>query len=128
MAFARHFKQDSLADVDLVIKCLGQQEQGLPPPKRARHDTPAAAAAATAEAAADDDESEDGCPDTAEALQLAAFPAHRLILFTSEYFEVQVSALKAAPSPVLQQLCQHWCAVRLTQHIVHHIQQAGRCC
>jgi hypothetical protein len=118
MAFARHFKQDSLADVDLVIKCLGQQEQGLPPPKRARHDTPAA----------DDGESEDGCPDTAEALQLAAFPAHRLILFTSEYFEAQVSALKAAPSPVLQQLCQHWCAVRLTQHIVHHIQQAGRCC
>jgi hypothetical protein len=116
MAFARHFKQEALADVDLVIKRLGQQEEGLPLPKRARHDTPAAVAAA-----ADDDG--DGVDDTEDSLQLAAFPAHRLILFTSEYFEAQVSALRAAPVPVLLQLmsCQLWCALHLLEHSLHNM-------
>jgi hypothetical protein len=101
----------------------------LPPLKRARHDTPAAAAAATEVAAADDTQDEDGCGDTGDLLQLAAFPAHRMILFTSEYFAAQVSALKAVSAPVLLQLmrCQHWCALQLMEHSVLNMNQAGHC-
>jgi hypothetical protein len=91
--FARHFKQDALADVDLIIKCLsGSQLEGSPATKRARHGRTGAAAAVAGEAAPTlpEDSTDDG---GSEQLQLAAFPAHRLILFTSEYFEAQVSVL-----------------------------------
>jgi hypothetical protein len=74
--FARLFRQDAIADVDLVIRSLGASDDAAPDPKRARGGTSAAAA------------------DTAawDQLQLAALPAHKIILFNSEYFEAQVGS------------------------------------
>jgi hypothetical protein len=70
-SFARHFKQEAIADVDLVIRCLSDADgDAEPAPKRAR--TVATTAAA-------------------DPLQLVVSPAHKIILFTSEYFDVQAS-------------------------------------
>lgn len=75
-AFARHFTQEDLSDVVLFIQVMRRSTDDERPPKRPRHS--AAAAAAEAEAP------------SANMEQLACLPGHRVILFTSEYFEAQV--------------------------------------
>lgn len=75
-SFARHFRQESIADVDLVIRASGTSEDAASEPQRAR----GSASAAAADTAAGDQ------------LQLAVLPAHKIILFNSEYFEAQVCA------------------------------------
>lgn len=88
MAFlAQYFKQEAVhnvrADVDLVIRTIEGPDDGVaaPKPKRAR-----LAAAAPKGAACD-------------PLQLTSFPAHNIVLDTSEYFRVQqVRTLKSLAS------------------------------
>jgi hypothetical protein len=78
MAFiAQYFKQELLgnvrADVDVMIRRMAALDQDAEPSKRKR---------ARITAAATDN-------DATDPLQLAKFPAHSIVLDTSEYFKVQ---------------------------------------
>jgi hypothetical protein len=65
---ARHFKQPELSDIDIIIRTRAQQ------------------------VAADLENAEvNNTAAAGDLLQLASFPGHRVVLFSSSYFEAQVS-------------------------------------
>jgi hypothetical protein len=93
MVFARHFKQDALADVDLTIYSYGSNNEVLHASKRARHSTSQAESAPALLAAAFTQGHQGSADDDEQHVQLVTLPAHKIILFESEYFEAQVSVL-----------------------------------
>jgi hypothetical protein len=82
-SFARHFRQDTIADVELVIKVSDHAQESQSPRKRARLDGEAVL--------------QDGAAAIEDLLQLAVLPAHKIILFSSEYFEAQVRTPQGLP-------------------------------
>jgi hypothetical protein len=99
-AFARHFKQQDLSDVDLIIQFRRQStDDEQRPLKRIRQSAAATAAAEEAAAAG------------TTMVQLACLPGHRVNLFTSEYFEVQVRA-KLQHNQLREGTAYSTCAVR----------------
>lgn len=94
---ARYFRQDDISDCEVAIRWVAEATDGEHPLKRGRTSS---------------------CSPRSE--ELAKFPAHRIVLFTSEYFKAQVRDFAAAPGSACRcRFCLSFLEVLASRHTVY---------